>query len=116
LTGSVIMAVVGMRIYPGTTLALRARREGRITSGSDLLKPAYYLSPELTEEAVFERLREFARRSPNWIVGDPAPEYANLVARLRRRGVVGPLWSYFAILQRIAPQGVAAFSRAVPVS
>jgi len=30
------------------------------------------------------------------------------VARLRSRGVVGPLWSYFAMLQRILPQGVAA--------
>jgi radical SAM superfamily enzyme YgiQ (UPF0313 family) len=115
LTGAVIMAIVGMRIYPGTTLAQRARREGRITSESDLLEPAYYLSPELTEEVVFARLREFARRSPNWIAGDPTPDFANLVARLRQRGVVGPLWSYFAILQRIAPQGAADFSRVVPV-
>jgi hypothetical protein len=108
LTGAIIMAVVGMRIYPDTSLARRAVRDGCIAPDADLLSPAYYLAPGLTEEGVFERLREFARRSPNWIVGDPTPEFAGLVARLRSRGVVGPLWSYFAMLQRILPQGVAA--------
>lgn len=101
--GSVIMAVVGMRIYPGTALATRAAHEGCIAPDADLLAPAYYLAPGLTEEAVFERLREFARRAPNWIVGDPTPDFAKLVSRLRSRGVVGPLWSYFAMLQRIMP-------------
>lgn len=108
LTGAIIMAVVGMRIYPGTTLAARAQRESRVPPGADLLPPTYYLAPGLTEGGVFEWLREFARRSPNWIVGDPTPEFASLVARLRRRGVVGPLWSYFAMLQRIMPQGAAS--------
>jgi hypothetical protein len=36
-------------------------------------------------------------------VGDPVPAYSRLVERLRRRGVVGPLWSYFAMLQRLQP-------------
>jgi hypothetical protein len=61
----------------------------------------------LTEAAVFAQLQEFARLSPNWIVGDPSPAYRSLVGRLRQRGVVGPLWSYFAMLQRIQPQAVA---------
>jgi radical SAM superfamily enzyme YgiQ (UPF0313 family) len=104
LQGAVIMAVVGMRVYPGTALAARAVRDGVIAGEADLLKPAYYVAPGLTEEGVFEQLREFARRSPNWIVGDPSPEYGRMVRRLRSRGVVGPLWSYFALLQRIMPQ------------
>ena len=71
LKGTVIMAVVGMRIYPGTQLFERAVAEGRIHRDADLLSPAYYLAPGLTAEAVFEQLQEFARLSPNWIVGDP---------------------------------------------
>ena len=67
------MAVVGMRIYPGTDLFERAVAEGRIARDADLLAPTYYLAPGLTAEAVFAQLEEFARRSPNWIVGDPAP-------------------------------------------
>jgi radical SAM superfamily enzyme YgiQ (UPF0313 family) len=116
LAGSVVLAVVGMRIFPGTPLAQRAVRDGHITADADLLAPAYYFAAGLDEVSVFERLREFARRAPNWIVGDPPPGFANLVARLRRRGVVGPLWSYFAMLQRIAPQGAAEMTRAVPTA
>jgi radical SAM superfamily enzyme YgiQ (UPF0313 family) len=107
LNGTVIMAVVGMRIYPGTHLFERAVAEGQIERDADLLQPMYYLAPGLTETAVFAQLQEFAHLSPNWIVGDPSPAYRNLVGRLRQRGVVGPLWSYFALLQRIQPQAVA---------
>jgi radical SAM superfamily enzyme YgiQ (UPF0313 family) len=108
--GAVIMAVVGMRIYPGTHLFDRAVAEGCIARDADLLAPAYYLAPGLTEEAVFAHLQEFARLSPNWIVGDPVPGYTDLIGRLRKRGVVGPLWSYFSMVQRLWPQAVTAAS------
>jgi len=111
LAGTVIMAVVGMRVYPGTALFERAVAEGQVERGADLLQPTYYIAPGLTEPGIFAQLQEFARRSPNWIVGDPSPEYYNLVGRLRQRGVAGPLWSYFALLQRIRPQTIS-----VPVS
>jgi radical SAM superfamily enzyme YgiQ (UPF0313 family) len=103
LAGATILAVVGMRIYPGTPLFERALGEGRISRDTDLLTPAYYLAPDLTAESVFAQLEEFARLSPSWIVGDPPPAYINLVRRLRGRGVVGPLWGYFAMLQRVRP-------------
>jgi radical SAM superfamily enzyme YgiQ (UPF0313 family) len=106
LRGAVVMAVAGMRIYPGTALYRHALHEELITPETDLLSPTYYLAPGLTSDAIFTRLHEFAARSPNWIVGDPSPEYARVVSRLRTRGVVGPLWSYFATLQRIMPQPV----------
>lgn len=107
LPNAIIMAVVGMRIYPGTALQRRALNEGVITPETDLLPPVYYLAPGLTEDGVFARLRDFAKRSASWIPGDPGPSYASLVQRLRRRGVAGPLWSYFAMLQRIMPPAPA---------
>jgi radical SAM superfamily enzyme YgiQ (UPF0313 family) len=102
LQGAVILAVVGMRIYPGTLLYGRAQHEGGAWTGTDLLQPRYYLSPDLTEDEVFDNLREFARLSPAWIVGDPTPLYQQLTERLRAKGVVGPLWNYFAMMQRLA--------------
>jgi radical SAM superfamily enzyme YgiQ (UPF0313 family) len=108
LNGAIIMAVVGMRIYPGTDLFKRALAEGRITAQTSLLKPVYYLAEGLTQEAVFARLQEFSRLAPNWIAGDPAPAYARLVERLRQRGIAGPLWGYFSMIQRLWPQGVPA--------
>jgi hypothetical protein len=103
LGGSIIMAVPGMRIYPGTALFERARAEGSLPADSNLLQPAYYLAPGLTLEGVLEQLNGFARRAPNWIVGSFDPGYEKLVTRLRQRGVSGPLWRYFATAQRLWP-------------
>ncbi len=108
LNGAVIMAVVGMRIYPGTALHGRALREGCITPDTDLLTPIYYLAPGLAEAQVFGTLQQFAQQSPNWVIGDPTPAYARLVERLRARGVPGPLWSYFSMVQRLWPQTPSA--------
>jgi radical SAM superfamily enzyme YgiQ (UPF0313 family) len=104
LRGAVIMAVVGMRIYPGTHLHEQALGEGKLKPDSDLLSPAYYIAPGLTAEGIFAQLRAFASRSPNWIIGDPDPAYETLVGRLRARGIAGPLWSYFSMLQKLRPQ------------
>jgi radical SAM superfamily enzyme YgiQ (UPF0313 family) len=103
LSDAVIMAVAGMRIYPGTALFARAVAEGQVRPETDLLRPTYYFAPGLTEESVRAQLQEFARLPPNWIIGDPPPAYRNLVERLRHRGIVGPLWGYFSMLQRLGP-------------
>jgi radical SAM superfamily enzyme YgiQ (UPF0313 family) len=108
LAEAIIMAVVGMRIYPGTELFERAVGEGRISRDADLLAPVYYLSPGLQQDEVFRQLQEFAQRSPNWVVGDPEPSYTKLVARLRQRGIVGPLWSYLSMIQHIRPKELAS--------
>ena len=105
LSGAVMMAVVGMRIYPGTHLYDQAIAESRFGRDTDLLAPTYYLASGLTEAGVFAQLQEFSRRSPNWIVGDPVPEYTNLIQRLRKRGATGPLWSYFSTVQRLWQPG-----------
>jgi radical SAM superfamily enzyme YgiQ (UPF0313 family) len=103
LKDAVILALAGMRIYPGTRLHALARREQPLPPDDALLEPRYYISGALTEDEVLERLRDFSRRSPGWIVGDPPPRYVELAARLRSRGVVGPLWSYWCTAQRLAP-------------
>jgi radical SAM superfamily enzyme YgiQ (UPF0313 family) len=113
LEGAVIMAVVGMRVYPGTSLQERATTEKRLGVDTDLLQPAYYLAPGLTEEEVFKQLNEFSRRSPNWITGDPDPAYEKMVTRLRQRGVAGPLWSYFSLIQQLHPTELAGGSSQV---
>jgi radical SAM superfamily enzyme YgiQ (UPF0313 family) len=99
----IVLALVGMRVYPGTALFERMRKEGRLPENADLLRPYYYLSPGLQEAGIFQRLERFARQSPRWIVGDPPPSYVELTRRLRDRGVVGPLWSYLALMQNLTP-------------
>lgn len=108
LEGAVMMAVVGMRIYPGTRLHELALREGVVKPGANLLDPVYYLAPGFTTEGLLSQLQDFSRKSPGWIPGDQSPSYTRLVERLRQRGVVGPLWSYFSMIQHLWPQSPAA--------
>lgn len=104
LSGAVILALPGMRVYPGTPLYARARQQPDFPVDADLLEPRFYFSPEVTPEAVQAALQDFARESPRWIVNEPGPEYTSLAVRLRQRGVVGPLWSYLALMQRVLPR------------
>jgi radical SAM superfamily enzyme YgiQ (UPF0313 family) len=102
LKDAAILALVGMRVYPGTPLHSLVFRDQPAPPDDAMLQPYYYISSELAEEEVFERLRDFSRRSPNWIIGDPSPRYLELAARLRQRGVIGPLWTYWCAAQRLA--------------
>jgi radical SAM superfamily enzyme YgiQ (UPF0313 family) len=99
LTGAVIFAFAGMRIYPGTALFVRSQREGILPANADLLEPVYYISPALTEARLLEQLAEFGRLASNWIVGPLPPTFAPIAERLRQRGVVGPLWEYYTALR-----------------
>lgn len=101
LAHGVILALPGMRVYPGTPLYRLARRHADCPAETELLEPWFYFSPALSPETVSAELRAFAGESPRWIVNEPGPEYAALAARLRQRGVVGPLWSYLALMQRV---------------
>jgi radical SAM superfamily enzyme YgiQ (UPF0313 family) len=114
LPGATIMARVGMRVYPGTPLFERLQRDRPGFENTDLLPPLYYVTPELQEAEVFELLREFGARSPNWIFDDPPPTYFAMADRLRARGVVGPLWAYFSILQRLGGAFTPATISAAP--
>jgi len=102
LHGAIIMALVGMRVYPGTSLYEQTRNKAFMPEATDLMQPHYYLAPQLSEEQVFDHLRQFSRQSPNWVVGDAPAEYLRAAERLRSKGIVGPLWSYFAMMQRWA--------------
>ncbi len=106
LPDSIFLPIVGMRVYPGTSLYRRAMAEGAIGRETELLDPCHYFAPGLDREAVQARLAEFVKTDANWIIGEPPPTFASLVERLRQRGVVGPLWTYFARLRRV-PGGLA---------
>jgi radical SAM superfamily enzyme YgiQ (UPF0313 family) len=104
LPAGVILPLIGMRIYPGTPLSDRAVREGRISGSADLLKPSYYLADGLTETEVAAQLADFGRRSPQWIVTEAPPAYLQLIERLRQKGVVGPMWSFYSWLRQFNAQ------------
>ena len=80
---SVVLPIVGMRVYPGTALHRRAMTEGAITADADLLEPFHYIAPGLSAEQITGRLAEFVKTDPNWIIGEPPPSFHQVVERLR---------------------------------
>lgn len=58
---------VGVRIYPHTSLAERAIRDGMISSHDDLLFPRFYLAEGL-EGWLPETLENWAKTRPRWIL------------------------------------------------
>jgi len=101
LPHSTLMARVGMRVYPGTPLHDRLSAAGPPSPLPDLLTPYYHIEPPLEQDHILARLEAAAAEMPNWIYGDPPVRYQQMAERLRARGVIGPLWSYFAMMQRL---------------
>ncbi len=83
---AVIMA--GIRIFPGTVLAERARQDlGISTIG---LKPVFYLSEKLTD---YDAVAEAVSKKKNWIMpGYEINFYPRLQKKLREHGIKGSLW------------------------
>lgn len=104
LPNAVILALPGMRVYPGTPLFQHARTVGKCPDDTGLLDPHFFFSPDVDPDVVAADLATFSAQSPNWIVNEPQPQYYALAKRLRQRGVVGPLWSYLSLMQRVLPR------------
>ena len=62
-----LKVTIGIRIYPHTPLAARAREEGMIAADDDLLYPRFYMAPGI-EDWLREKMAEYAETRPNWIV------------------------------------------------
>lgn len=62
-----VKLTVGLRIYPDTTLARTAVRDGVIAPDTDLLQPHFYISPGL-EDWLRETVRTWMADRPNWLL------------------------------------------------
>jgi radical SAM superfamily enzyme YgiQ (UPF0313 family) len=89
-----ILAFLGIRIYPNTSLHGVAISDGVITEEDDLLCPRFYISPKIGAHELKAAVGSHAEARPSWVVpglgirSDPA-----LLAALRRIGHRGPLWN-----------------------
>lgn len=87
-----VLAMVGVRVYPGTAMWPVAVDSGQVDPAADPLEPAFYISDELTEQdlhVLFDR----ARTRTNWVIpGADLGIDEVLLTRLRERNFKGPLW------------------------
>lgn len=105
LAPTAVIAMTGVRIYPGTPLESRALKEGIITPETDLLQPFFYIAPAIRNQLADLVIGEAMQRK-NWIVpGLEVNTSDTMLEALRLFKVRGPLWKLLKRLgrSRIAP-------------
>jgi radical SAM superfamily enzyme YgiQ (UPF0313 family) len=87
-----VVAMTGVRVYPGTPLAERLSAQGRVNRDAIGLKPAFYVEPAVAG-FLPGYLQAQARAAGNWVLPGMEPPLLPVSQRLLRGlGVSGPLW------------------------
>ena len=100
LEPTAVIAMTGIRIYPGTALHARAMAEGIIGDDADLLDPVFYFSRELGGR-LGEIVTERAMQRRYWIAPGLEINMSDaMLEALRHFPVRGPLWKLMKRLGR----------------
>ena len=92
LEPTAVIAMIGIRIFPGTALHQTALDEGMITADTNLLEPVFYISPHL-RETVADLVTGEAMKRRNWVVPGLEVNISDAMLEAVRLFVVkGPLW------------------------
>jgi radical SAM superfamily enzyme YgiQ (UPF0313 family) len=92
MQATAVVAMTGVRLYPGTPLVERLIAEGRIERHEIGLKPAFYVEPAIAG-FLPDYLQQQARAAGNWVLpGMEPPLLPSSQRLLRALGVSGPLW------------------------
>ena len=95
LKGDAIIAMLGIRIYPGTELEKISIREGVITARTNLLLPHFYLSSGIAIDELTAKVKEATLSNPHCIVpGLGIRSSEAMYSVLRKHYREGPLWGY----------------------
>ncbi len=100
LDPTAVIAMIGIRIYPGTELERLSISEGILPKEANLIYPHFYVSPRLRGR-IEEIIREKALARRQWIV--PGLEInlsQTLMEQIRRVGIRCPLWELVGRMKR----------------
>ena len=107
----------GIRIYPGTDLAERAWKEGRLSEECDLLSPVFYLSPGIGREELRSMIRKAVEEDHRFVTyGMESLRFLPTIRRLSvLLGMAPPLWRHTSRVRRgLARMGIRESSQAFP--
>jgi len=100
LEPTAVIAMTGIRIYPGTSLHRTALDEGVIQPETDLLAPVFYISPHVRDHLADLVTREAVKRT-NWVVPGLEVNISDaMLDAMRMFAVKGPLWKLMKRLGR----------------
>ncbi len=95
-----VIAMVGIRLFPGTRLAEVAAASDCIASDETMLEPTFYLA-ETVRPDILDVLREHAAHQRHWILpGSNVNINPRLQEKLRRFGLKGPLWEHMQVRRK----------------
>jgi radical SAM superfamily enzyme YgiQ (UPF0313 family) len=87
-----VVAMVGVRLYPGTPITRHLAAAGRLPAGAAGLTPTFFVEPAVAE-LLPPYLRRQAVEAGNWVLPGLVPPLLPASQRLFRAvGVAGPLW------------------------
>lgn len=90
-----VIAMLGIRIFPGTKLEDIAAAEGVVVRGGIGLEPKFYFSPGLDIDKASEVLAGYGKSHANFIMpGFHLRMTDKIRTTLRSHGFIGPLWEY----------------------
>jgi radical SAM superfamily enzyme YgiQ (UPF0313 family) len=81
----------GVRVYPGTGLWRQAVQEGQVRPEDELLAPTYYRAGPPSAD-ILARVQARAAGRLHWVIGSGGERFQTMLARMHRRGRVGPQW------------------------
>jgi lipid biosynthesis B12-binding/radical SAM protein len=87
----IVFIFMGIRILPNTSLARIAINEKVIRAGEDMLKPVYYISPDIDKTWLEETLKDAFSKTRNCIF--PPDAYDGTIKALHKMGYSGTLWN-----------------------
>lgn len=100
LEPTAVIAMTGIRIYPGTPLHRTALDEGVVNADTNLLEPVFYISQPLRDELAALVTGEAVKRR-NWVVPGLEVNISDaMLEALRMFPVNGPLWKLMKRLGR----------------
>jgi radical SAM superfamily enzyme YgiQ (UPF0313 family) len=95
-----VIAMVGIRLFPGTKLAESTLPEDLIIEDDSMLKPTFFLA-ESVRPFVLDMLYEHVEKNKNWILpGSNVNIDRRLQEKLRRFGLKGPLWEHMQVRRK----------------
>lgn len=100
LDPTAVIAMLGIRIYPGTEMEQISLSQGVIPREANLILPHFYISPTL-KGRLSEMISEKALARKRWIV--PGLEInitQNLMEQIRKFRIRGPLWELVARMKK----------------
>lgn len=95
-----VIAMTGIRIFPGTPLFERAVAEGMVTPDEPLLEPTFYLDPAI-RDVLGELVTAGAMTRRNWVAPGLEINMSDaMLEAMRHFPVRGPLWKLIKRLGR----------------